>query len=83
MSVNDDSRNVIDDSRAMLQFAASLTGESRGIIYDYNMLIVQATGVNAVEIVPRIERIFPCSHWTSLKKTRLGKTLQLILLRCE
>jgi len=83
MSVNDDSRIVIDDSRAIIHYVVSLIDDPRGIIYDYNMLIVQATGVNAVEIVPRIERIFPCSHWTSLKKTRLGKTLQLILLHCQ
>jgi hypothetical protein len=44
MSVNDASRIVIDDSRVMLQIVASLTDNSRGIIYDHNMLTVQATG---------------------------------------
>ena len=42
MSVNDASRIVIDDSRMMLQIVASLTDNSKGIIYNGNMLIVQA-----------------------------------------
>ncbi len=45
MSVNDSSRFVIDDSRVMLQIVASLTDDSEGIIYGWNMLIVQAKGV--------------------------------------
>jgi hypothetical protein len=44
MSVNDAFRIVIDDSRVMLQIVASLSDDSRGIIYDCNMFIVQATG---------------------------------------
>jgi len=32
-----------DDSRMMLQVVASLTYDSRGINYDHNMFIVQAT----------------------------------------
>jgi len=43
MSVNDTSKIIIDDSRAMLQIVASLTDDSRGIIYTRNMFIVQAT----------------------------------------
>ncbi len=46
MSVNDTSRIVIDDSRVMLQIVASLTDNSRGIIYDCNMFIVQGTGLH-------------------------------------
>ncbi len=42
MSENDAARIIIDDSRAMLQIVASLTGNSRGIINDSNMFIVQA-----------------------------------------
>ncbi len=42
MNVNDASRIVIDDSRMMLQIVASLTDNSKGIIYNGNMLIVQA-----------------------------------------
>jgi hypothetical protein len=42
MSVNDTSRIVIDDSRVSLQIVASLTDDSRGIIYDCNTFIVQA-----------------------------------------
>ncbi len=44
MSVNDASRIVIDDSRVMLQIVASITEDSRCVIYDCNMFIVQATG---------------------------------------
>ncbi len=39
MSVNDASRNVIDDSRVMLEIVAQLTDNSRGIIYNRNMFI--------------------------------------------
>ncbi len=45
MIVNDASRIVIRDSRVTLQIVASLSDDSRGIIYDRNMFIVQATGV--------------------------------------
>ncbi len=45
MSVNDASRIIIDDTRVTLQILASLTDDSRVIIYDYNMLIVQATSI--------------------------------------
>jgi hypothetical protein len=34
---------VIDDSSVMLQIIASLTDDSRGIIYDHNMITVLAT----------------------------------------
>ncbi len=44
MSVNDASRIVIDDSRVMLQIVDSLTDDSRGVICNLNMFIVQATG---------------------------------------
>ncbi len=44
MSENDASKIRIDDSRVMVQIAASLTDNSRGIIYNCNMFIVQATG---------------------------------------
>ncbi len=42
MSVNDASRIIIDDSRVMLQSLVSLADDSRGVIYDCNMFIVQA-----------------------------------------
>jgi hypothetical protein len=45
MSVNGASRIIIDDSRVMLQIVASLTYDSRGIVYDHIMFKVQATGV--------------------------------------
>jgi hypothetical protein len=41
MSENDASRIIIDDSRVMLQIVASLTDDSRGIIFT-NMFIVKA-----------------------------------------
>jgi hypothetical protein len=44
MSVNDASRTITDDSRVMLQIVASLSNNSRGVIYDRNMFIVQAIG---------------------------------------
>jgi hypothetical protein len=43
MSVNDLSRIVIEDSGVTLQIVASLTDNSRGIVYNCNMFIVQAT----------------------------------------
>jgi hypothetical protein len=43
MIVNDASRIIIYDSRVMLQIVASLSGDSRGVIYDHNMFIVQDT----------------------------------------
>ncbi len=43
MSVNDASRIITDDSRVMLQIVASLTDDSRGIIYDHSMFMAQAT----------------------------------------
>jgi hypothetical protein len=39
MSVNDTSRIMIENSSVMLQIVASLTDDSRGVIYDRNMLI--------------------------------------------
>ncbi len=44
MSVNDVFRITIDNSRVMLQIVVSLTDDSRGIIYDCNLFIVQASG---------------------------------------
>jgi len=40
MSVNDSSRIVIDNTKVMLQIVASLTDNSRGVIYDCSMFIV-------------------------------------------
>ncbi len=42
MSVNDASRIISDDSKVMLQIVVSLTDDSRGIIYNCNMFIVQS-----------------------------------------
>ncbi len=44
MSVKDTSGIVNDDSRLMLQIVASLTDNSRVIIYNRNMFIVQDAG---------------------------------------
>jgi hypothetical protein len=43
MSVNGVSRIVNEDFRVTLQIVVSLTDDSRGIIYNHNMFIVQAT----------------------------------------
>jgi hypothetical protein len=50
MSVNDPSRIVIDsNSWVKLQIVASLTDNSRGVIYNINMFVVQATEVYVVQ----------------------------------
>ncbi len=43
MSANDASMIVIDDSRVTFHIVASLTDNSRGVIYNCNMFTVQAT----------------------------------------
>ncbi len=43
MSENDASRIAIDDSGVKLQIVASLTDDSRDVIYNRNVFIVQAT----------------------------------------
>jgi len=43
MRVNDTSRNAIYDSKVMLQIVASLTDDSRVVIYEHYMFIVQAS----------------------------------------
>ncbi len=50
MSVLDASRIVIDNSRVKLQIVASLNGDSRGIIYNRNIFIVQAPGANVIKL---------------------------------
>jgi hypothetical protein len=44
MSVNDASMIIIDDSTVMLPIVASLTDDSKGVIYNCNMFIVLAAG---------------------------------------
>ncbi len=46
MSVKNASSIVIDNFRVMLQIVASLTDNSRDVIYNHNMFIVQATGLH-------------------------------------
>ncbi len=59
MSVNDTSRIVIGNTRVMLQTVASLNDDSRGIIYNHYMFIVQATG-------PQGHRATgPQGHWAT------------------
>jgi len=43
MSVNDASRIIIDDSRVALQIVVSLIDDTRGVIYDHNVFIVQTS----------------------------------------
>ncbi len=50
MNVNDASMIVINNSRVMLQFVASLTDDLRSVIYDRNVFIVHATAArNALD----------------------------------
>ncbi len=50
MSVNDASRVIIDNSRVMFQIVASFTDGSRGIIYNCNMFIAEATATYFVNV---------------------------------
>jgi hypothetical protein len=45
MSVNDAFTIVTDESKVTLQIRASLTEDSRGVIYNRNLFIAQVTGV--------------------------------------
>jgi len=45
MVLIDASRIIINDSRVMLQIVLPVTYYSRGVVYDCNMFIAQATGV--------------------------------------
>ena len=38
-------RGIMDDSGVMLQIVASLTDDSRGVIYNHNMFTIQGTGL--------------------------------------
>ncbi len=49
MGLNGASRIVNDNSRVMLQIVGSLTDDSRGIIYNHFMFIVQDTVFYHVE----------------------------------
>jgi len=53
MSVNDASRIIIDNSIVTLQIMASVTVYSRGIFYNHNMFISQATGLK-LSIISRL-----------------------------
>ncbi len=44
MRVYDPSRIILDDSRVMLQILASVTDNSRGVIYNRNVFMVQVNG---------------------------------------
>jgi len=64
MSVNDTSMSLIEDSRVMLQIVATLTDDSRGVIYNRNMFIVQGSALSGwqlqalspIEIIVNLER---------------------------
>ncbi len=45
-------RNTVDDSRVMLQIAASLTNDYRGVIYNCNVFTAQATGTGVSSVFP-------------------------------
>jgi hypothetical protein len=58
MSENDASRIVNDNSKATLQIAASLTDDSRGVIYNSNMFTVQATDLLRHELKDNTSGLF-------------------------
>jgi hypothetical protein len=49
MSVNDAFRITIDTFRVMLQIVASVTDNSRGVIYNLNVFIVQPPQVSLLQ----------------------------------
>ncbi len=49
---------VIDDSRLIV---VSLTDDSRGVIYNHNMFIVQATGYLSVTILIKTLLLITCA----------------------
>jgi hypothetical protein len=51
MSANDASRIVIDESRVTLQIVASLTDDSRGVIYYFEMFTLLATRSSTMELI--------------------------------
>ncbi len=62
MSENDASIIIFGDSRLMLQIEVSLTDVSRGIIYNCNRFIVQATGDKFDKNQKIVQLSFPCKH---------------------
>jgi hypothetical protein len=56
MGENDASRILIDDSRVALHIVLSLTVDSRVIIYNCNMFIVQATRNSFIRLAPKVGR---------------------------
>ncbi len=54
MCVNDASRIIIGNSRVTIRVVASLTDDSRGVIYDRNVFIVQATGCGLAKLLTNI-----------------------------
>jgi len=65
MSVNDTSMIVIDDCRVSLQIVASSTDDSRGIIYNCNMFMVQVAGnvlLYCSQVLDKTDNNFMCKH---------------------
>ncbi len=75
MSSNDSLKIVIDNFRVMFQIVAPLTKDSRGIIYNQNMFIAQALG---------LERCFYCYNKNYFNFLQLSNFLELryMLLTC-
>ncbi len=46
MNINHNSRIIIDGSRVMLKIEASLNDDSRGVIYNYGVFIIEASDKN-------------------------------------
>ncbi len=76
MSVNDASKIIIDNSRVMKKIVASLTNNSRGVIYNRNMFIVQAPGYLAFFNLGTIE-FQSCGQ---CYKTFYGRNLRMFVI---
>ncbi len=83
MSVKDASRIVIGDSRVTLQIVVLLTDDSRSVMYDHNMFIVQTNSLifagKAMSLPMRYAPLRQALAWLSNFKLALnafkGQTL--------
>ncbi len=71
MIVDYASQIVIDNSRLMLEIVASLTDDSRGVIYNHNMFIVQATGAETTNLCITIINILVYYLLATLESTQV------------
>ncbi len=72
MSVNDASRIIIGNSRVMIEIVASLSDDSRGVIYDCNLFIVQAIGCGLAKLLTNIFKAVCILGVTTISITTLS-----------